>query len=366
MIHTYESVADLDLARWDALFGRGSFFSSSGWLRHAERTAHPAPVYSIVEEDGDYLGGLAGYPLDASSPFAFCRTDTVLADALARAGREPPAWLADLMPTLACGGRNPGHTRVGLATHPNGPSVQLSALVDAAEATARRRDLRSVSFLYVDEDDGALRECLTAAGYAELASEEAFTLDVPAGGLPEYHARFDQRRSCAIKREIRALDEARVFYRDGALDPALIDRLVPLELALYDRHGTTADGRTLTDVLASIAMSMPDQARVVIAELAGQICGFVLTLSLADERFVRQAGFDYAAKGRLPVYFGLVYYEQIRRAAAAGIRRLYYGTGSPAAKRSRGCRAVGQFAYVKALDAGLHRSFSALVAGLAG
>lgn len=64
--------------------------------------------------------------------------------------------------------------------------------------------------------------------------------------------------------------------------------------------------------------------------------------------YARQAGFDYEAQGRLPLYFGLVYYELLRTAMAEGLTHIHYSTGSDRAKLLRGCVPRRQIAYVKA------------------
>jgi predicted N-acyltransferase len=104
---------------------------------------------------------------------------------------------------------------------------------------------------------------------------------------------------------------------------------------------------------------------VLTAHRAGTLVGFVLVFLDGDEVYARQAGFDTAVTGRLPVYFGLVYYELIRVAGEWGARRIYYSTGSGAVKRSRGCRAVEQFAYVKVLDPAASIALAALASDVA-
>ncbi|MER6105433.1 GNAT family N-acetyltransferase [Streptomyces sp. NPDC001832] len=84
------------------------------------------------------------------------------------------------------------------------------------------------------------------------------------------------------------------------------------------------------------------------ASLGGHLAGFVLTFTHGGEMYARQAGFDYEAQGKLPLYFGLVYYELLRIALSEGISQIHYSTGSDRVKLSRGCTPRRQIAYVKA------------------
>ncbi|MGN9810404.1 GNAT family N-acetyltransferase [Micromonospora sp. BQ11] len=336
---------------WDDLFPVRGMFAGSAWCRHADRTADRPPAHVTVGAHG----ALPCYPLDAASPYVFCRTDQVVAEIAERTTGTVPAWAADLAPTLSCGGRNPGHSRLGV--HPDlvpaARDAALDTLVGLAERRARDLDLASVGFLYVDADDQPSRAALRRAGYTELPSETAYLLDVPPGDFGAYLARFDYRHRTKINRDLRALREGGVTYRETALSEAVVGQLVPLEQALYRRHGTDADPATLARVLHSIAVHLGDDARVLLAEIDGAIAGFVLVLRRGRERYARQAGFDYARQGRLPLYFGLVYYELIRCAQLDGVTTVHYGTGADRAKLSRGCRALAQLAYVKAFDPAL-------------
>lgn len=345
-------LAAIDPVAWDAVHPRRGFYASTPWLRHAHATADPAPWYATVSDAGRLLAALPAYPLTVDSPYLFCRTDTVLTET------HQIAWAGDLMPTLACGGRNPSHTGVGLARGVE-PGPVLAAVVGEVEERARAAGLRSTAFLYVDDDDTALRTALERSGYASTPSDTAFLLDVPES-FDAYLARLRHGRRAAILREQRALAKAGVTYQVEPLTDELADRIAPLELALYARHGTEPDAAAFRAVLRSIAAYCGDVASVVTAHLDGRLAGFVLVFRWGDDVYARQTGFDYPLIGRLPVYFGLVYYELIRLAVPWGARRIYYSTGSGDVKRSRGCRGVPQWAYVKAFDPATHANLAAL------
>jgi predicted N-acyltransferase len=350
----HHDLAAIDPVAWDALSRRRGFYDCTPWLAHAHATADPAPWYVVATGQEGLLAALPAYPLTVNSPFVFCRTDVVLDDVhRARLG-GPAGWTGALLPTLACGGRNPSHTGVGVRVGVE-PGPVLAAVLDTTEVRARAAGLRSMAFLYVDDDDYALRAALVRAGFAAVPSETAYVLDVPAGNaFAGYLAGFRHGRRAAILREQRALAAAGVTYEVQPFTEDLVDRVAPLELALYARHGTDVDAGAFRAVLHSVARHCAGSAYALTASIDGRLAGFLLVFRWGDELYARQAGFDYAAVGRLPVYFGLVYYELIRLAGEWGVRRIHYSTGSGAVKASRGCQAVPQHAYVKAFDPDVH------------
>jgi predicted N-acyltransferase len=341
---------DLDLPRWDGLQPSGGFYATSPWLRHAERTARVAPYY-LTGADVDWA--MPAYPLDRGDPFVFCRADYVLEQVTGKA--PPPDWVT---PVLACGARNPGYTFIASRPASGGAATgdaRAREVIREAEALAADTGLHAVSYLYVYESDAGLRRELARAGYASFRGKTAFALDVPPT-FEEYLSRFSSGRRSAIRRELRQLAEAGVSYRVEPLTPDLAARLAPLEVQLYERYGTPGSEGTLGAIMASIATNLGGHVEVVLAELAGAVCGFTVVLSGGtdgtggSELYARQTGYDYGMKGGLPVYFAIVYYELVRLAQRRGIKTVYYGTGADETKLSRGCRAIPTTAWVKSLN----------------
>ncbi|HEU5155882.1 MAG TPA: GNAT family N-acetyltransferase [Streptosporangiaceae bacterium] len=355
-VQEHRLLESLDLRRWDALQPAGGFYSSSPWLLHAERTADPPPFY-FTADDGRHCAAMPAYPLVASSPFTFCRADYVIDQISRRATGGPADWSARLMPCLACGPRNPSHTGVAL---PEGLDTGtrravLDAVIHKAESAAHEHGLRSVAYLYVDATDHALRSALEAAGYAAMHGETTYTLAVPrSGDFADYVASLRNNRR-RVRRDVRTLDAAGVSYGVHRLSDELAERVAPLEAQLYARYGAAGDEATLRGVLRSIARNIPGHAEVVTAEVGGRLAGFVLIFTHRRDLYARQAGFDYAVQGRLPLYFGLVYYELVRLAQRRGLSTIHYSIGADEAKVSRGCVGVGQIAYVKGLVPEIHR-----------
>jgi predicted N-acyltransferase len=362
-VAVHRDLAEVDTEHWDALFGPRGFYSTSPWLRHAQATAATAPYYFTAVRDGEPLAALPAYPLEAGTPYVFCAPGRVIASIHERLTGQGADWAGALMPALACGGRNPSHTKAGVGPGlpPGERHALLGRLVAAAEDEAWQAGLNAVSFLYVDEDDTLLRQVLESREYTALPGQTAYSLGVPSDGdFGTYLARFPSRRRVKIRKEVRVLAEAGVTYRTQPLTEELIERIAPLETALYAKHGTPADAAAFLTVLRSVAAHAGTAARVTTAHLDGELAGFVLTFTQGGQLYARQGGFDYAAKGRLPLYFGLVYYELLRLAMAEGLTHIHYSTGSDAVKLSRGCAPVRQFAYLKARREDLTRRLAEL------
>jgi uncharacterized protein len=341
---------DLDLCRWDSLQPPGGFFATSPWLRHAERTARVRPYYLIAS---DWRAAMPAYPLDGEDPYVLCRADHVLRQIT---GKTLPA--DGLMPVLACGARNPGYTFI--ASGPQAERSVVAEFIAESEELAREAGLKAVSYLYVHHADTALEQELAGTGYVALPGKTAYSLDVPPS-FDDYLSRFPSHRRKEIRREIRLLAAAGVAYRVEPLTPDLAARLAPLEAQLFARYGTPGDERTLGAMMTSLAENLAGNAEVVLAELRGKICGFTVLLSAKNELYGRQTGYDYDMKGRLPVYFGVVFYEVVRLAQHRGIGTIYYGTGTGEAKLSRGCRPSPTRAWVKSLDPAAHDRLARLM-----
>ncbi|MBO4205250.1 GNAT family N-acetyltransferase [Micromonospora echinofusca] len=334
-------VADLDPARWDATVEPGGFYGAVPWLTVAEATADLAPVHLVAEATGvpgPATATLACYPVATTSPFPLCRADVVTGSP-----DEP-------MPSLFCGGRHPAHTRINAAgTDPATRARLTDALLARAERLAVDRGMRSVGMLYVDADDAVTRQVLTGRGYRIRCHATAALLAVPDTGLAGYLDGLRSKTRIMVKREISRLADAGLGVTVHPVTAEVQDDLARFETALTDRYGGAFDPQATRRLRETIATHLPGTARVAFADLSGRRCGSLLFFHWRDELYARTAGFDYPVKGDLPVYFGLLFYWLIDHAHSLGVRTIYYSTGADRAKRSRGCRLVGQDAFVKPL-----------------
>jgi predicted N-acyltransferase len=354
-IEAYDDPAGLPGEEWDALLGRDDFYLSTRWLQVVQQTAR-VPIHHLLLRRGDAtVAALTIAQLDQNAPWLLGRPDTLLAHSAETGLPGAAACRADLpvdldaalLPGLVCGGRHLGRTRV---LHANGARpYDIADLVAHAEDLAARRGLRSVSFLYVDDDNAPLRALLSERGYVSHESAQYCWLPLPPGGLDAYLDLFSAHRRRRMLAERRSIADAGVRVCVEPLTAAVLPRLGELEAELFAKYGLRdwrpeQSRRFLHQVLDELGQD----ALVSLARAGGEIRGFGLLLRRGDQWFAHRAGFDYAfqSEGRLPLYYEVLYYTPVELAEAAGVRAIHYGIGSTEAKRSRGCHTITQHSYL--------------------
>jgi uncharacterized protein len=352
-----DAAADVPDGAWDALLGPDDLFLSARWLRVVEGTAGVPVGYLLQDTTQGITGGLATAVAHESVPWLSGRPDTLLERCVREKlpgaaevrGALPPDLTATLMPALVCGGRHLGRTRVLMRDDMADAAARLHDIVEAAERLGRERGARCAAFLYVDERDSALREVLGERGYVSHLSGYYSWLPVPPSGLAGYLDTLSAHRARRIRAERRHVKAAGVGTSIEPLSSGLIPRMAELETALLNKYGMAWSPEQSASIFGRILDVFGGDAVVSTARLGGALLGFGLLLRHGDQWYAHRAGFDYAARGSLPLYFEVLYYHPIEVAAAVGITTIHYGTGSAEAKRSRGCLAAEQFAYVSLL-----------------
>jgi len=330
---------------------------------------HRAAVHLVgQDQNGTIRAGLSTYLLDDTfTPSPFVRVDRVLLRLLSYApdGDAGPHGhdLAQLLPTLCCGTRQSADSRMLLrrTLGDRERAETVTEVLRAAEDTAHQLGARSISFLYVDERDAALREGLRDRGFSEFFSAWQCVLDVRWSSFSGYADSFDSHRRRAIRREREKLAAAGIVFTTGRLTPDMVAALAPLELNVTRRYGSPRTRAHIERSLRTIAERLERRALLVTAAQDGQVIGFALFVRSRDHLFIRHVGFDYQRQGRLPVYFGLVFYEPVEYAVRDSVTRIQYGVESYDAKLSRGCMPLPQFGYLKRLDDDVGRHMERLI-----
>lgn len=353
-IETGTSLRDMCAAGWERLVGDTDLYLSPGWLGVEEQISSLTPTYLLATIDRRAAAGLTCYLLGADTPaWPFARIDAVLARLLAE--RSHPDTCAEsllprLLPTLLCGGRRPGHSRLllrpDLDEDDRGELVQQ--MLETAEEVGAQGGAASLSWLYVDDNDRLLRSALSERGYAAFPSAIASQLIVPPD-FDYYLRSFQKSKRDTIRNERKKLAAAGIEYRARPLSEELISQILPLELALYEKYGTLFPPADAQRLHQAVSQLLGEQAQVLTAEQGGKVRGFIVLVRCGQTLFVRQCGFDYEFQGRLPLYFGLLFYAAIEYASAVGAHVLEYGISSEQAKASRGCQQRQQYGYVKVM-----------------
>ena len=346
---------------WDDHLLRSSdFYLSSAWLGLLEKISPVPPFYLIARDDhGRPMAGLAAHLLGRDTPpWDFYRIDRVLRrvaampDRDARGivgvrGREP----AMLMPSLLLGGRHTAHSRLLLAPGLSEAAQQeaTDALLDEAGKLGRDLGARTLAFMFVDEHD-RLRDDLEQRGYLSFLHAKAGVMDIDFSTFDEYLGRFSPHRRRRIGKELRSFSAAGVVFSQHPLGE-VIEEITPLGMALESRYGV--DGDTVAAAQKSlqiVSTAFGEQAIALTAEQDGKIRGYVLAIRWNDILILRSAGFDYDTKDRLPLYYGVVFYNVVDYALASAVRQVLYSIESTEAKESRGCRIIDEYSMVTGLD----------------
>ncbi|MFF9036886.1 GNAT family N-acetyltransferase [Streptomyces sp. NPDC014892] len=355
-VRAFSRAADLPRADWAELLRPEDLFLGERWLAVAERTAGCPMSYLLLDEDGRTVAGLATALADDTAPWVLGRPDTLL-QAGAEAGREgaaeilsalPASPAESLLPTLVCGGRHMGRSRVPRLAGTG--RDQVEALVAEAERLAAEQGAASVAYPFVEDGDTLLRQILDERGYVHHDSGRYSSLRVGPGGFDDYLTLVSARRRRRILTERRRVREAGIELRIEPLSADLVPRLGALEAQLMAKYGHTWTAGQTEQVLHEMIAAFGADAQVALAVGDGDIRGFGTLLRFGTHWYARQAGFDYAYQDRLPLYFETLYYFPVEAAARLGIEAIHYGLGSEEAKLSRGCTAETQYSYLLPLN----------------
>jgi predicted N-acyltransferase len=355
-----ERLAEVPAAGWDGLAGPDDLYLTHRWLGVVEQTARTSMRYLVLARGGAPAAAMTTALATPEVPWVSGRIDHLLTEAARDGVPEAAGLLAGLpggaralLPTLHCGGRHVGRSRV-LHADGAGPAARpdVERLVAAAERLAVEANAVSVSFPYVDERDTALDEVLRERGYRCFPSGRDHWLPVDGRGFPAYLRSLPRSRRNAVLRDRRKVADAGLVVTVEPLTDAVVDRLAELEVALLAKYGLSWPVERSADALRTAAAEFGDDASVVLGRAGGDVRGFVLLLRHRDQWYLRQCGFDHAYLGKVPLYFELLFYHLVTRAPVAGVSAIQYGVGSEEAKVSRGCHASQLRCYLLPLRTG--------------
>lgn len=361
------SIGRLREAGWDRLAGAGDLYCSTLWLLMTQETKRSDTYHLLGWQLGRLVSGLTCHLLPPAPAAPLSRVDLALARHLWPQGPGPEhrlgrKALAGLLPNLSCGGRQVGYTSVlSAATDRRRRRGLLDETVAAAEVLAASTGARSISFGYVSEDDHDLRQVLRERGFLEFFQLQRGLLELDEPGFDGYLRRFRCHRRTSIRHELYQLEAGGIELAVRPLGDAPLDRLAELERNLLRRYRVRRTPRQIERTLRQLTRWFPGSASVVTASRRGQLCGFAAMLRWRDRLHVRHCGADYDLQDGLPVYFGVIFYEPVRFALATGAITVEYGPGSIPTKVARGCRAIGQYGYVKCLQPAVHREIAELL-----
>jgi uncharacterized protein len=347
-----DTIGELRQGGWDLLTSDGDLFRCCDWLditASSDPGLVEAPRYLMVS---DHAGPLAGSPVYIlprdTIPDPLVRVDLVHREALARS-QPPRDWAAALLPGMLCGGWVPFDSRVMLARRDGGVQAMSPAL-DALLEYGDERGVSSFTFMYVADESHQLREELAGRGFATLPGPPRAVMEITWPDFNGYLASLRAGRRRTVKEDERMLAEAGVTFEIGTFAAPDVPAFARLATATANRYEPEASVAEMARWLATMQQQTHMPTAIIKASLNGKLCAFLLLVEWRGVLYPQHCGIDYELKGKLPVYFGILYYHTIRYALDRGIHRIEYNIGSADVKRSRGCALTPQWTMVRAAD----------------
>lgn len=338
---------------WRDLAAGGPMFATEEWLAAMRGRIPGDGVTFLLRDSGRARLALYGTVLREPGEELFDLPYVLAGDArplplsedsrAARASWRPPpteSWYPNLVVMLP-----------GYECHPLGPLAAdagaLSELTGAIVAWAGERGLRLVAFLYTPPGTAPLQDVLAAKGFSRV--ELAYSCEMALAGesFDDYLGALPRKRRTEARRELRRLAQAGVRTR------AVTVTEVPGDVVRLKRAHSAKYGGAPPDparVRARLAGLCAGSALLFRAERGESLVGYGLFTEHAGDWYCVSTGMDYDRGDSRHAYFSTVFYEPVRHAYLAGVRRIHYGQASLGAKLARGCHAVEVPGWVLALD----------------
>jgi hypothetical protein len=340
---------------WDDAVGPLDYHLSREWLAYTHQSSSRFGATLLAADDaGEPLSGLTVHELDASSG-PNVRIDTALDDHHATRLLERDPALAgtlarELLPTLACGGRSIGRSRVVGLRGATDADTARTLLASAVDLAATRGDA-SVSVLFADEEDVVLCDTLEELGFVEVGCRHALSLECPWTSFEDYLASRSSSRRGSIRRERRRVEEAGWVVEQRPLDEDLARVMARLTCINEHKYGNEVDEEAQLEYFDRLLQLLPGRVEALVARAdSGEIGGGLTILRWRQVIVAREFGVDPRLAQDVPLYFELVFYAPIELAARTGARYIDYSVGLEDVKRSRGCGVTPRRGFVKCLD----------------
>jgi uncharacterized protein len=358
----FSTVEDAIAHGYGRLADPNDLYLSPRWLKLEQELGVAREAFHVLcvpEPDSSCpLAAAWGFHVDEAFWWPFVRTDLTLArlagDRLAPDAGQPGATLRSLLPNIYVGAYRGGTSalRVQPGLGEETASRAIGEVIDAIEATARARGIRSTTFLYLSPGDRLVRQVLLDHGYLAIGPvHNVAVFQVRGQTFEDYLRGFGKRRRDSIKWERRKIAAAGVKVGVEELSPQLSEEMFPLESQLYSKYGHPHYPASFNRRLhAGVRREYGPDAWAITARSAGTLRGYASFLRVNEILYSRDTGYDYTWRGDLPLYFELLFYSAIELAMQSGIREIHYAYGSEQTKASRGCELLPRLGYVKAFD----------------
>lgn len=245
-----------------------------------------------------------------------------------RTGARTSGWILATSPLSYRGGIVVPHSA------PDAAALRAGILA-ALQALGRSEDL-PVAMFCVEGRDTELRRALALAAFDEHYLYPDMLIRVPKGGLDEYLGSFrsDERRR--FLSEQSAARKLGVRF-EATHDFAAIAESCAAQYALtYDRYSSDHVHHPAS-FFRALGSELRDEAAAGVARRGEAQLGFVAELFRSGEQYEYRVGREYTPETeKAAVYFNLMFWSAIARAAQRNVRLLFLGPNSWQAKHRRG------------------------------
>ncbi|MEW1690530.1 GNAT family N-acetyltransferase [Streptomyces sp. NPDC091265] len=339
---------DLPPEALDLLRSTGTLYDTPEWLRYCEASSGGLLRHITLQDGRGRSVGLATVRIVRDEKVMSLYNlrsllDGLPSDPAAEAG-EPP-----LFPS-AVAAVSGAHCVLlpDPAADDASRAAQRGALARAVVALAAAEGCTATGFLYLTAD--AAQDVAAALGDGAgtpflVAAQTQLT-----GGWPDfegYLATLRSPRRNKIRRERKQFAESGITTRVLYGTQELGEATARLQVGLRERYGAAGTVESVMRDYAHLSAHVDDRVRVFLCEREGRPIGMSLALADGDRLHVRLAGFDYATAGADFAYFNAVYYEPILWGIEHGVTHYSFGTGTYAAKLTRGCVPVPLYGVVQ-------------------
>jgi predicted N-acyltransferase len=333
-----------------------SFYLSHDWLRTVEGMLSREHPYLVLERRGEVVGVMACQLLRDDDVYAFYNPQFLLlapdrlselqwwlspdpAQRMAALATDLRPRAEQLLPALLA--TAPRGYRSGISYH---RSLSLAErdeaahrMVDAFEELAVTCGANTTAVIYLPEaSDPHLEAALARRGFVPSVLGGDCSLHVSCRDFDGYLAHFRSGRRKTLLADIRRFVQAGCTAQVGGVE-LLDDDLAAMQAATQAKYGHPSDPARTARWFARVRSHLGPYTRVAIGRRGADVLGFGIYFEAGRELYGRAAGFDYDRLDRERSYFNVLYYEAIRYATAAGLRRIHYGMESYQAKLERGC-----------------------------
>ncbi len=339
-----QTIADIGEDAWHRLAHGDGFYLSYPWLAWAEIDPAVTSTYVIARDDsGVAVGAVPTYLWHGGAVPSMNLAYSPSHLAGENAGRPvSDTEHASFLPVLLVGSRAGYHGGAALcdALTAARRAHVLDALFSGVGVLAEQTSVACTAMLYVPVAHA--RECQSAWNrvVAEPArrplvaplSAEAVIVTADTGSQPEIAGAAERRE---WRRERRRYDAAADRVEAVPLSRC-VDLVAPLLGATQRKYGAQDTDEDMRRYLAQQVDALDAYSHVLLEYRGSTAVGFALSYVWDDGVYVRVAGFGERAAPYS--YFNLTVYRPRDIAAAKGLQMINLGTGTYAAKRSRGAQ----------------------------